>query len=277
MVFGCGNSANVSIEGNTIYYNGVSGPYPQAAGVHLWSNDLTGFSITGNAFAGNYNGIYNEDANTVDATGNWWNAASGPYEDSGVPDACGLTLQNASGSGDPVSECVLYSPWLTADPFGTPSSSERERTPYVPPSSATGGLIPVTGGTTTTAVVTDADLEQFASGQFPLTADENGAYQFACVLESVTTLDEAGYITVGDKVITSVGQCSYLVNGVKQTVTVALSFLGGEASFVPGAVLTIGLNSEDAGQMSFAVSGDPLDVNNFLVPASIEETGNITE
>ena len=55
----------------------------------------------------------------------------------------------------------------------------------------------------------------------------------------------------------------------------ALATLDSEAAFLPGDVLLVTLDGEDPAQLAFAVSGAPFAVNNFLVPASIEVTGNI--
>jgi len=50
-------------------------------------------------------GVVNDGEETVDATYNWWDHASGPYH----PTA------NPSGSGNPVSNDVDFEPWLRAD------------------------------------------------------------------------------------------------------------------------------------------------------------------
>ena len=49
-------------------------------------------------------GVYNEAAEEVDATNNWWGDASGPYNETTNPD----------GKGDGVSDNVNYDPWLTS-------------------------------------------------------------------------------------------------------------------------------------------------------------------
>ena len=59
-------------------------------------------SITGNAQFGVFNGT----AQGVDATANWWGSPDGPFHP---------TL-NPQGSGDPVSDNVLFSPWETVPP-----------------------------------------------------------------------------------------------------------------------------------------------------------------
>ncbi len=75
------------------------------------------------------------------ASDNWWGDASGPLENSAVADACGLLLDNPSGSGDYVTGCVIYEPWLTSNPFGSPpippagdggSQYQIPRTPGLP-------------------------------------------------------------------------------------------------------------------------------------------------
>jgi hypothetical protein len=71
-----------------------------------------------------------------------------------------------------------------------------------------------------------------------------------------------------------VGQCSYLVNGEVQTLTIALSFLGATQTFAPGSVMSVGLLADDAAA-SFAGSGNPFDANNFLVASTLGSTGNV--
>jgi PKD repeat protein len=46
----------------------------------------------------------NDSDETVDALTNWWGDGSGPYQ----------ATTNAAGLGDPVSDNVLYDPWMTA-------------------------------------------------------------------------------------------------------------------------------------------------------------------
>lgn len=60
-------------------------------------------------------GIYN-----ADLRGNWWGDASGPNDATAVPDGCAITLDNPTGLGGDVSECILYDLWLTSNPFATP-------------------------------------------------------------------------------------------------------------------------------------------------------------
>ncbi len=59
-------------------------------------------SLVGNAQFGVLNGTAGE----VDATDNWWGDSSGPFH----------PLLNPQGTGDPVSNNVLFSPWKTVPP-----------------------------------------------------------------------------------------------------------------------------------------------------------------
>lgn len=62
--------------------------------------------IHNNNFDGQNTGVRNSDAsNYVDATNNWWGAASGPYHPTTNPD----------GTGDTVSNNVTYDPWLVQE------------------------------------------------------------------------------------------------------------------------------------------------------------------
>lgn len=63
-------------------------------------------------------GVNNVNAPLANAKNNWWGDATGPKDTTSGADACGLTLFNPGGLGDPVSDCVDYAPWLGA-PFGT--------------------------------------------------------------------------------------------------------------------------------------------------------------
>ncbi len=69
--------------------------------------DVAATHINANAIAGNTAGLTAPATNSVDATCNWWGAASGP---SGV----------GSGTGDSVSGAVQFAPWLTASTLSMP-------------------------------------------------------------------------------------------------------------------------------------------------------------
>lgn len=145
---------------------------------------------------------------------------------------------------------------------------------FVPPVTGGGLFIPVTGGNTRVLNLdqpgTQALLALVAKSSFPLQA-EGGLYTFTCVLKSVTTLTPDQYIVQGDKTVTSVGQCSYWVNGVERTMTLALTYLGQGGSYDPGDVLLVGLNEAEFG--AFANSGNPFDANNFMLASSLELKG----
>jgi hypothetical protein len=79
------------IEGNDIQDNFL--------GVEVWGENVT---IHYNNIQGNDLGVENYSGSVVDATCNWWGAASGPGGE-------------GSGSGDTVSEDVDFLPWLIAE------------------------------------------------------------------------------------------------------------------------------------------------------------------
>ncbi len=124
----------------------------------------------------NLNSIINNNSNTLhtptygvwsntltDATHNWWNDASGPLDITAIPDACGLTLNNPTATGNRVSDCVLYDPWLTTDPFaGGGSAGGGSSSEIVPP------IIPITGGEPAT-ISCVASSEMFQVGDVQVT------------------------------------------------------------------------------------------------------------
>jgi hypothetical protein len=118
--------ANVTIKfsKNAAFYSGffaTSGGFQisdslfelNRIGLQLW--DTRG-SVRGSRFVNNIEGaIRNNRANTscVDAAGNWWGDASGPADASdAAADACTSAGRTNSGSGDGVSDGVVYWPWL---------------------------------------------------------------------------------------------------------------------------------------------------------------------
>ena len=99
-----GASINVQVIGNEITNNTAnsSGIHVQAFESASPSNIGAHFNlIAGNGTSGGY-GVFNETTNDINATNNWWGAVDGP---SGV----------APGSGDPVTEHVIYDPWLLSE------------------------------------------------------------------------------------------------------------------------------------------------------------------
>jgi parallel beta-helix repeat protein len=107
-------SNNNTVTGNYLHDNnygvGVWGP-DRGDGSNLINlnnvSDNTGF------------GVMNYDALVIDATGNWWGDASGPYN----------ATNNSDGTGDAVSGNMAYSPWLG---IGTDSSGDIGFQPVSP-------------------------------------------------------------------------------------------------------------------------------------------------
>jgi hypothetical protein len=139
-----GFSSTGTIQNNTIIKNdyGVLAFNTPNIGVH--NNSITNSTIYG---------VWSDKR--LDATNNWWGDASGPLDNSAVPDVCGVSLDNPIGTGTKASTCVLYNPWLLANPFAGSVT--------VPPSGGEGGngrgqtesstgfpVVPVTGGQQTT-------------------------------------------------------------------------------------------------------------------------------
>jgi parallel beta-helix repeat protein len=78
-------------------------------GIALYEAWPSTFTVIGNNIQGNGIGADNQLAETLNATGNWWGAASGPFDDKtllGTPN-----YNNVSGTGNKVSAYVDYSPW----------------------------------------------------------------------------------------------------------------------------------------------------------------------
>ncbi len=92
-------AANMSVAGNTIVYNGSGG---------ISGGDDTSF-IRGNSIVDNTDGFVADSGGfMIDATQNWWGAATGPTH-----------AGNPGGTGDTVVDglsTVNYTPWLAAAP-----------------------------------------------------------------------------------------------------------------------------------------------------------------
>jgi hypothetical protein len=102
---------NATITGNTI--TGVDFSFKERLNGAIIA---TGTKLNGNSFDNNTNGVYTErTTGTLDATNNWWGDASGPYDPSGTTEVPPCTdptsAKNADGTGDKVSDNVLYCPW----------------------------------------------------------------------------------------------------------------------------------------------------------------------
>ncbi len=142
---------DVSIEGNNVANNAMAGIY-----VHQGASNIiaTGNTITNNNVgiwlneeagtdnAANFNnivgnvewGVLNESTPIFDATNNWWGHGTGPFHEPDNPD----------GQGDPVSDNVLFDPWLgavdtdtdTGTAYFTPDQGlieDLEALPEIPP------------------------------------------------------------------------------------------------------------------------------------------------
>jgi hypothetical protein len=113
---------------------------------------------------------------------------------------------------------------------------------------------------------------------------------------------------VGDFLATVIGQCSYLVNGEKQSIIMVLAMINADGQLVvpgqdetsdpadfdidtflastgfgPGAIMTSTFGASDNGVYTedqianFASDGDPASLGNLLLPNSLETSGNVTE
>jgi hypothetical protein len=93
------------ILNNQLLNNGRAGVY--VSNFYYYSPGNANPRIHSNSLVGNAQfGVFNGTAGEVDATNNWWGASSGPFHP---------TL-NPQGTGDPVSDRVLFSPWLSIPP-----------------------------------------------------------------------------------------------------------------------------------------------------------------
>lgn len=109
------NNSFVEIVDSTIDSNDVGVDFRNTSRGVLRRNTLT--NNTGGAVVND-----NSDAACVDAMGNYWGSPDGPADPSAELDDCNLTATNA-GSGDAVSDNVLYDPWLTAPPADAAAST----------------------------------------------------------------------------------------------------------------------------------------------------------
>ncbi len=93
------------VLGNQLLNSGRAGVY--VSYYYYYSPGNANPAIHDNTIIGNTEfGVFNGTAAEVDATSNWWGSGSGPYH----------PVSNPEGTGDPVSDRVLFSPWLTLPP-----------------------------------------------------------------------------------------------------------------------------------------------------------------
>jgi len=95
--------ANVVVQGNDLHDNDVGILVKDLDPIYS-SNISAHFNNILNNTAW---GVNNTSVNLVDAENNWWGDNSGPYDPSlGAPD------YNPNGTGDAVSDYVMYRPWI---------------------------------------------------------------------------------------------------------------------------------------------------------------------
>ncbi len=146
-------SENVTVEGNTFTENKL--------GIYVFDTQttLTGITVNFNNIADNSRyGVWNEGGETLDATKNWWGAASGPG-------------RVGPGDGDGVSTKVFYSPWLGAQV----------------------GTEPMTWGVDPTSSIQDA-IDAAAHGDTIIAAE--GKYEEDLNIDKSLNLQSAGGIEV---------------------------------------------------------------------------------
>ncbi len=128
-----------SIEGNTFEGNQV--------GVQLGGVNIS--SLTGNSFINNSSvGVTNTMQTIIDATGNWWGSTDGPSALSATSYDNNGGLGTPAGSGDAISDYLVYDPYLASDPDSGSGNGETggEAVVIEPVIGLPLGLIPVTGG-----------------------------------------------------------------------------------------------------------------------------------
>ena len=105
------NGEETEIEGNTISSNGDPSTGPGSLYGGIWISqytDASTVSVNCNNIVGNYwYGVYNNNANLLDAENNWWGHASGPLH----------PTTNPLGQGNAVSDYVDYSQWAYIPDF----------------------------------------------------------------------------------------------------------------------------------------------------------------
>lgn len=93
-----------NVVGTDVFRNIISGC--TSYGIGMWDGNINNV-FRYNSITGNKMGLYNGTGALVDAALNWWGDPDGPTHAS-----------NPNGTGDAVSDNVIYSPWLGTDPDG---------------------------------------------------------------------------------------------------------------------------------------------------------------
>lgn len=189
----------------------VSGSGNSITGQNLFAATTASGQLSWFNNAPSYYGVYN-----VDLRGNWWGDASGPNDVTPVPDGCGIVLDNPSGLGGEVSECILYDLWLTTNPFATGGGgggeppADDDDDPVLPPLSLfTFGTLAFAGG--------------------PLSGE---ATPLSCETDETT-------LSVGGVEVIFAGLCGYEVILEAVTEDQAQSALDGGGKFLHGVSITI--------------------------------------
>jgi len=128
-----------SITDNTFEGNQV--------GVQLGGVNIS--SLTGNSFINNsLVGVTNTMQTIVDATGNWWGSVNGPSALPATTYTNNGGLGAPTGSGDAISDYLIYDPYLSSDPGSGVGNGGTGGDDIVvqPVIGLPLGLIPVTGG-----------------------------------------------------------------------------------------------------------------------------------
>lgn len=189
----------------------ISGGSATITNNDIRDNSDVGVLVTGgsatlhlNNIAGNGNfGVRNDTLTIVDATNNFWGSLNGPLDNTAVPDACGLTLDNPGGLGDRVSQCVDWGGPLAVrlDRFEAFPQGESVRVEWETLSEIDNAGFRLYRGTT--AVAPDAPLHE---GLIPSQAPGSGqGFSYEWLDETVETgatyyywledVDTAGIVT----------------------------------------------------------------------------------
>ncbi|MFA6077299.1 MAG: right-handed parallel beta-helix repeat-containing protein [Candidatus Paceibacterota bacterium] len=110
------SGGTLSVSNSQISFASIYGIYHTGGMTTLYHN-----SIKNNVSYG----VYNSTATDIDATNTYWGSESGPYN----------PLQNGAGTGNRVSDHVLFDPWLHTDPIGEvqpPTPTEKTPILFIP-------------------------------------------------------------------------------------------------------------------------------------------------